>query len=395
MGTSRLARVVLILIFGGLVVTVRAEPPAKLDVHGDALPTSAIARLGTIRFRHGDGASFVAFIPGGKELLTVGRDETARFWDVATGKELRHFRLRDETVAGTVGQTASGLPRPGPGFAGVASSSALSSDCKPLAYSTTVPPIRLFDVAAGKELRTIQTTRGGASILFAPDGKSLAVQDLSGPIRLYEVATGKEMRQLAPVVQEASRPTFMGRASMAFSADGKVLASASTLRRSAEQAPLIFWDTTTGKEIRRITTGADQVGRVGVRAPAFSPDGKVLAWIDGNDAVVLAEPSTGKEVRRLLRSAGGRRARGPGLVVGSLLFAPDSKKLAVFGVYDSSISVWDAETGKELCNFGSKQFNRPVNSLTLPTGRLAFSPDSKRLAPTHREDISARVEHRL
>src|SRR5262249_40477155 len=58
----------------------------------------------------------------------------------------------------------------------------------------------------------------------------------------------------------------------------------------------------------------------------------------------------------------------------------DSKSLAVFDVYDSSISVWDVETGKERCKFGARPSFRPVNSRTSPTGRLAFAPDGKMLA---------------
>src|SRR5262249_44081032 len=137
---------------------------------------------------------------------------------------------------------------------------ALSSDGKILAYSTNVPPVRLFDVAAGKELRPIPTTRGGAGVLFAPDGKTLAVQDLSGPIRLYEVATAKELKQLAPAGPDANPPAVLTRSSMTFSPDGKMLVTGSTLRRPGEQAPLVFWDTTTGKEIRRIPAGGGQVG---------------------------------------------------------------------------------------------------------------------------------------
>src|SRR5262245_44331410 len=190
---SRLARVALFLSLIIFTVSVRADEPAKLDTHGDPLPAGAVARLGTVRFRHGDGASFVAFLPGGKELLTVGRDDFARLWDVATGKELRQFRLRDENAANPTAPTTPGLPRTMPVSAiGMPSRIALSPDGKALAYSSSVPQVRLFDVASGKELRTIQTTRGGGSVLFAPDGKSLAVQDFSGPIRLYEVDTGQE-----------------------------------------------------------------------------------------------------------------------------------------------------------------------------------------------------------
>src|SRR5262249_42863439 len=116
MSRNRLARLVAIFSLLAFVATVRAEQPPKVDPHGDPLPPGAIARLGTVRWRHGDGAIFVAFLPGGKTLLTVGRDETVREWDVATGKERRRFSLAEENARPLPGRPRGGYP-PGPLFA--------------------------------------------------------------------------------------------------------------------------------------------------------------------------------------------------------------------------------------------------------------------------------------
>jgi beta-lactamase regulating signal transducer with metallopeptidase domain len=66
---------------------------ATVDRLGDPLPENARARFGTTRMRHGAEVTFVAFGPGGKSLLTAGRDNTIRLWDLAGGKELRRFAL--------------------------------------------------------------------------------------------------------------------------------------------------------------------------------------------------------------------------------------------------------------------------------------------------------------
>ncbi|HEV3258521.1 MAG TPA: RNA polymerase sigma factor, partial [Gemmataceae bacterium] len=53
-----------------------AKQPARTDRYGDPLPEDAVARIGTLRLR-GTGY-FLAFLPGGKSLLSDGLDGTVR-----------------------------------------------------------------------------------------------------------------------------------------------------------------------------------------------------------------------------------------------------------------------------------------------------------------------------
>src|SRR5436305_2885444 len=64
-----------------------------VDLHGDALPAGAIARLGTVRLRH--GAHGLAFAPDSKTFASAGSDHHIRIWEVASGKEL--LRLEGHT----------------------------------------------------------------------------------------------------------------------------------------------------------------------------------------------------------------------------------------------------------------------------------------------------------
>ena len=90
----KLLTVAALLALGLVPVMVDATPQQAAlatDQHGDALPAGAVARLGTGRFRHGSTPTFVAFLPGGKEVLSVSDDKTARVWEYPSGKEIRRF----------------------------------------------------------------------------------------------------------------------------------------------------------------------------------------------------------------------------------------------------------------------------------------------------------------
>jgi WD40 repeat protein len=66
-----------------------ADAKSYKDLHGDALPQGAIARGGTVRFRHRSSA--VAYSPDGKILASGGHDNQIRLFDAATGKEIRRL----------------------------------------------------------------------------------------------------------------------------------------------------------------------------------------------------------------------------------------------------------------------------------------------------------------
>jgi WD40 repeat protein len=87
--------VLALLVMFALAVPAEGAAPVvvRRDRYGDPLPPGAIARLGTVRFRHGGAVNAVAFTRDGKAIISAGDDGVIRLWAAATGEELRRFAV--------------------------------------------------------------------------------------------------------------------------------------------------------------------------------------------------------------------------------------------------------------------------------------------------------------
>ena len=189
------------------------------------------------------------------------------------------------------------------------------------------------------------------SVAFSPDGRVLASAsnvgvDFSGSkdktIRLWDSASGKKLLVLKGHTD--------GVRSIVFSPNGRLLAS------GAEDKTIRLWDTASGK-MRAVLRGHEK----GVISVAFSPDGRMLASGATDNTIRLWDPTNGKELAVL---------RGHENRILSVAFSPDGRVLAS-GSEDETIRLWDTATGKELVVLIGHQLW--VNS-------VAFSPDGRFLA---------------
>jgi WD40 repeat protein len=346
---------------------------ANTDQNGDPLPPGAIARMGSLRWRHGSGVSYLAFTPDGKAVLTASQDGIVRLWERDTGKELRRFQGPPQRLPPILPQPVNGVFMPG---GGTVSGVAMSQDGKLLATVEAINSIQLWDVDSGKEIRRLKGPANGiATIRFAPDGKSLAARGFDRTTTIFDTQTGKQIAQI--IAKQPKGPVRIavggrgiGSEGLAFSHDGKTIASAEIeFGMQKTTISLKLSDTQTGKEIRRI-----DVSKGGVASAAFSANGKFLAYASGN-AIHLCEADSGKEIHTIENK----------FPIAGLSFASDSKTLAAKG-RDQVIRLYGTDTGKGFQEFGQASFPAGNQGFVFfgfgqPEIRdFAFSPDGKILA---------------
>ncbi len=334
--------------------------PAHTDRYGDPLPDGAIARLGTLRFRHDSWILSLTFSPDGKSLLmTDDHAQRVHVWDVSSGKPVPVPPGAIEALAVRAGgfvpaakdlhvrcavPTARGvLQFQGWDHACFSPDGRLLVTRSSAIYPDRDNPVFLWDVASRRRLAQC----GGQifSALISPDGKSLAAGNLDGTLRLFDLPALKE------------RPSFRAGQQhtdcwpRAFSPDSGVLVfGRKGLRR---------WDLAAGKELLPPKESPPVV-----HCAAYSPDGKVLAaaedGADGSCRIWLWEAKTDRLLRRLDVGFDALHA---------LAFSPDGKLLASGG-YGQTVRLWVVATGAEI---------RPVDGHAGPV-HVAVSPDGKVIA---------------
>ncbi|MBD1927488.1 pentapeptide repeat-containing protein [Trichocoleus sp. FACHB-90] len=179
------------------------------------------------------------------------------------------------------------------------------------------------------------------SVAFSPDGKLLATAGDGGEIRLWQVA------EMTPIMTFKRHIRWV--LSIAFSPDGTTLAS------SSDDRSVKLWDVRDGNCLKTFQGSTSWVYSI-----AYSPDGRILAGVSDDRTVKLWDVQTGQVLRTLQGHTG---------QVMSVAFSPDGKTLAS-GSNDCTIKLWDVSTGHLKTLQGHSDLIESI----------AFSPDGHSIA---------------
>jgi WD40 repeat protein len=214
----------------------------------------------------------------------------------------------------------------------------------------SLPDVNFQDVNLVKSALA-ETLSGVVAIAFSPDGKILATGDVDGQICLWQVADYHQILVLT------GHKGWVW--SVCFSPDGQTLASCSS------DSSIKIWNVNDGQCLKTLLGHTDWVWSV-----SFSPNGETLASSSSDTHIRLWDVRQGQCNKVLQHDS----------VVGAIAFSPDGEILAS-GSHDTKIRVWKVRDG---------QCIRVLNGHNQGVRALSFSPDGSILA-SGSEDTTVRL----
>jgi uncharacterized protein (TIGR03067 family) len=315
--------------------------------------------------REHEGAIWsIAFAPDGKTLVSAGGGAgkltnveptgEIKLWDIAARKEL--WSAKSPSIISAVAFSPGGTT---------------------LAAAEADGTVRLREASSGWGLEILRGHDGPVyTVAFAPNGQTLASSGSDHVVRIWRIGTKQLLESFDSGYTELVK-------CLAFSRDGKTLAVAGLDQREPKGQVIKDADGTIhhykrgARTVRLVEVGSWKVravlsGHDGyVEHLAFSPDGKVLATcglygggrdviLAGRAAVRLWNVDNGKEAGALIGHMG---------TVRCVAFSPDSALLA--SAAGDQIYLWDVARRKKLT---------PLRGHKGQVSSIAFSPDGKTLA---------------
>jgi WD40 repeat protein len=380
------AKICLVLFVANFVVSGAAAQPPKVDRYGDPLPTGAIARLGTVRFRAPDEANALAFAPDGKTVAIASRGGLCLF-DAESGRRIK--RLGEAAFTGNLQNrlafSADGKRLAAWGRVMVSDEKGylrpkrtvhvweLASERKPreydgerliwLGWSADGEAMAAFLDKDGPSLRELASGKSRrfecpnlrrpelsdyVQCACAPAGRALAVVDEQNTIHVWDTANGTKRCAVSPTNEAALRDVVL-------SPDGRSLATLQQGRGAPYRDTVHIWDSATGRHLRTMATDPKNH----ISTLAFAPDGKTLAAAGWN-GIRWHDAATGRELSR---------GEGAGSNTEKIAFSADGQTLATLQRYSCAFHLWDMATGKRK--------PEPAGHTGRPYGTL--SPDSLRM----------------
>jgi WD40 repeat protein/serine/threonine protein kinase len=279
----------------------------------------------------------VAWAPGG-HILAIGDEQGAlQIWDMPAGKLRQAFAGHDGPIKAL----------------------AFTADSLMLASAGADGAVRLWDANNGKAVGALSGHLGAVNcVAFSPDGKLLAAgcqgtaERKAGEIRLWQLSSAARGLASTPT-QQAILQGHQGPVhGVAFSADGKTLASGGGL--PGKMGELKLWDVATHQHKADLPGCFDRVLDL-----AYTPDGHGLAVAGADGTIKLWTMAQLPQLQLVLHGHQGSLT--------ALALSADGDTLATAGA-DNSVKLWSLAQARGATVLGNRSA-----APAMPLHSLAFA----------------------
>lgn len=283
-----------------------------------------------VQLGHSSTVMSMAFSPDGKYAVSGSMDNNVKLWDIVAGRELRTLGGHTDYIKAV----------------------AVSRDGRYAASASHDQTVRVWEIETGREVRRLGDLFS-ESLSFLADG-SLLIGDSIGKVRIWNFRSGTE--------KELKKPDFQGDiTAVSLQHDGRTIVTAT--KRGFKVT-----DVQTGQVLKKF---AERKGDyLGDAAAAFSEDGR-YALFSFSSRISMWDVEAGKEIRAFE----GHNSR-----VNSVAFSPDGKYV-LSGAGDYSTVLWDAADGRMLRSVYF--YKRYVYGARGGVTSVAFSPDGRHVLAGH------------
>lgn len=276
-------------------------------------------RLG-LPLGHTGPVNYSEFSTSGQYALTASSDNTAKVWDVVTGRLLfslvGHTDRVNKAIYNSIGDK--------------------------IVTSSDDGTIKIWDSYLGTLLRTIQAgTKNKEMFSMCLHRELLLVSCVDGDVTIFNVSSGKLIKQL--------KGDAYGTENVSFSPDGnKILANLGSVA--------VILDATTGKELQSFSGHTSTINSV-----CFSADGNLVVTASWDKTIKIWDVSLGRLLHTLTGHTTGVR---------SAVISPDSKTIASCS-YDNTLMLSGISAETTVSN-SAITFKDEIRSIN-------FSNDSKKI----------------
>lgn len=247
--------------------------------------------------QHESDVNDAIFTRDGKYLVTASSDQTVRFWDAASGKELKEKRLTfgGEVLDLDVSESVLAIGR---------------KDDFLTIYYLNKPDLKPVDYEQVASVKTVE---------FSPNGALLALALSNGNVKFWQVNN--------TFFYNGPKHARSNYAVLAFSPDSNWLVSGGgdSLARLTKRDGTVQYSVPHGDW---------------VEAVAFGPDPSWFVTASDDNKVRILDTATSQEKLRLLHQNFVQRVQ----------VSPDGLWIASTG-YDQMVHIWDAASGSEMLDF--------------------------------------------